>query len=119
MDKYGVKEPEKYLENEITKFVQGEKLTDVDLQRLDSKLKKIYQIKRANQHLKSTLSQSLMSKKTNLNKSQPDLLPKIQEQKNPNLNSTINQNMRVFNTSIKQKFKLFKIIFNIWIASMQ
>ena len=103
MDKYGVKEPEKYLENEITKFVQGEKLTDVDLQRLDSKLKKIYQIKRANQHLKSTLSQSLMSKRTNLNKSQPDLLPKIQEQKNPNLNSTLNQTLNQEQTQNLQR----------------
>ena len=103
MDKYGVKEPEKYLENEITKFVQGEKLTDMDLQRLDSRLKKIYQAKRANQHLKSTLSQSLMSKRTNLNKSQPDLLPKIQEQKNPNLNSTLNQTLNQEQTQNLQR----------------
>ena len=90
MNKYGLKEPEPRLESEVTKFLQGEKLTDVDLQRFDAKLKKILQIRGENQNLKSTLTRSLLEKK-NLNKSQPDLLPKIQEQKNPTLNSTLNQ----------------------------
>ena len=90
MNKYGLKEPEPRLESEVTKFLQGEKLTDVDLQRFDAKLKKIFQIRGENQNLKSTLTRSLLEKK-NLNKSQPDLLPKIQEQKNPTLNSTLNQ----------------------------
>ena len=92
MNKYGLKEPEPRLESEVTKFLQGEKLTDVDLQRFDAKLKKIYQIRGENQNLKSTLTRSLLEKK-NLNKSQPDLLPKIQEQKNPALNSTLNQTL--------------------------
>ena len=92
MNKYGLKEPEPRLESEVTKFLQGEKLTDVDLQRFDAKLKKIFQIRGENQNLKSTLTRSLLEKK-NLNKSQPDLLPKIQEQKNPALNSTLNQTL--------------------------
>ena len=92
MNKYGLKEPEPRLEGEVTKFLQGEKLTDVDLQRFDAKLKKMFQIRGDNQNLKSTLTRSLLEKK-NLNKSQPDLLPKIQEQKNPVLNSTLNQTL--------------------------
>jgi len=92
MNKYGLKEPEPRLEGEVTKFLQGEKLTDVDLQRFDAKLKKMFQIRGDNQNLKSTLTKSLLEKK-NLNKSQPDLLPKIQEQKNPILNSTLNQTL--------------------------
>ncbi len=91
MNKYGLKEPEPRLEGEVTKFLQGEKLTDVDLQRFDSKLKRMFQTRRDNQNLKSTLTRTFLEKK-NLNKSQPDLLPKIQEQKNPILNSTLNQN---------------------------
>ncbi len=91
MNKYGLREPEPRLESEVTKFLQGEKLTDVDLQRFDSKLKKMFQTRRDNQNLKSTLSRTFLEKK-NLNKSQPDLLPKIKEQKNPILNSTLNQN---------------------------
>ena len=92
MNKYGLKEPEPRLESEVTKFLQGEKLTDVDLQRFDAKLKKIFQIRGENQNLKSTLTRSLLEKK-NLNKSQPDLLPKIQEQKKQALNSTLNQTL--------------------------
>ncbi len=41
MKKYGIKNPELILENEITKFLLGEKLTDSDLKNLDVKLKKI------------------------------------------------------------------------------
>ena len=93
MKKYGIDEHEQTLENEITKFIQAEKLTDVDLQRLDAKLSRMFKIRRQNQHLKSTLSKSLLEKKTNLNKSQPDFLPKIQEQKKPNLDTTLNQTL--------------------------
>ena len=92
MQKYGISQSEPILESEINKFLQSEKLTDVDLQRLDAKLKKIFQNKRKNQLLKSTLSKTLLDQK-NLNKSQPDLLPIIQDQKNPNLSSTLNQNL--------------------------
>ena len=80
MQKYGINKPDQILESEITKFLQGEKLTDIDLQRLDAKLKKIFQSKRKNQLLKSTLTQSLLEKNQNLNKSQPDLLTRIQDQ---------------------------------------
>ena len=93
MKKYGIDEHDQTLENEITKFIQAEKLTDVDLQRLDAKLSRMFKIRRQNQHLKSTLSKSLLEKKTNLNKSQPDFLPKIQEQKKPNLDTTLNQTL--------------------------
>ena len=41
MKKYGIKNPEAILEEEISKFLMGEKLTDGDLKNLDSKLKKI------------------------------------------------------------------------------
>lgn len=41
MKKYGIKNPEAILEEEISKFLMGEKLTDGDLKNLDVKLKKI------------------------------------------------------------------------------
>ncbi len=91
MSKYGINENDQQLETEINKFLQGEKLTDIDLQRLDTRIKTIFRIKKSNQHLKTTLTNSLLNKRTNLNKSQPDLLPKIQDQNNYNLGSTINQ----------------------------
>ena len=106
MQKYGLNQPDQILDREITQFLQGEKLTDVDLQRLDAKLKKIFKDKRNNQQLKSTLSQSLLERNTNLNKSQPDLLPRIQDQKNKNLNSTLNQDEHYNKIEIKKERKL-------------
>ena len=106
MQKYGLNQPDQILDRDITQFLQGEKLTDVDLQRLDAKLKKIFKDKRNNQQLKSTLSQSLLERNTNLNKSQPDLLPRIQDQKNKNLNSTLNQNEHYNKIEIKKERKL-------------
>ena len=106
MQKYGLNQPDQVLDREITQFLQGEKLTDVDLQRLDAKLKKIFKDKRNNQQLKSTLSQSFLERNTNLNKSQPDLLPRIQDQKNKNLNSTLNQNEHYNKIEIKKERKL-------------
>ena len=93
MQKYGLNQPDQVLEKEITQFLQGEKLNDVDLQRLDAKIKRIFQNRKSNQQLKSTLTQSLLDRNSNLNKSQPDLLPRIQDQNNNNLSSTINQNV--------------------------
>ena len=51
MKKYGIKNPEKILEEEITKFLQGEKLTDVDLRRLDIKIKKLLKEKQTKDNL--------------------------------------------------------------------
>ena len=58
MQKYGVKNPEKILEEEITKFLQGEKLTDADLKRLDIKVKNLLKKKASKEALKNTLLQS-------------------------------------------------------------
>ena len=97
MNKFGLNQPDQTLDNEVTKFIQAEKLTDKDLQRLDAKLKTIYETRKRKQNLKSTLTQSLLEKNNNLNvnKSQPDLLPQIQEQKQiqENNTNTINQNI--------------------------
>ena len=46
MDKYGLKQPDQTLENEVTQFIQTEKLTDRDLQRLDAKLRAIFDARR-------------------------------------------------------------------------
>ena len=59
MQKYGVKNPEKVLEDEIGKFVQGERLNDIDLIRLDAKLQTLLKKKNSKSVLKNTLSQSL------------------------------------------------------------
>jgi hypothetical protein len=92
-NKYGINENDQVLETEVTKFLQGEKLTDIDLQRLDNRIKTLFEYKKNKQHLKTTLTHSLLTNNGNLNKSQPDLLPQIQAPSNCNLDSTINQNL--------------------------
>ena len=55
MTKYNIKNKD-YLENEITNFLQGEKLNDADLQRLDNKIKKYLSTSKANQTLTNELN---------------------------------------------------------------
>ena len=93
MDKFGLKERDKILEFEVNKFLQAEKLTDRDLQRLDAKLRLIFENRRKKQILKSNLSQSMLGKSTNLNKSQQNIFPQTQNRENPELINTLNQNI--------------------------
>ena len=59
MQKYGIKNPEELLEEEITKFLQGEKLTDADLRKLDAKVKSLLKDKADKENLKNSLTKSL------------------------------------------------------------
>ena len=93
MQKYGIKHPEELLEGEITKFLQGEKLTDADLKRLDAKVKKLLQERAAKEKLKSTLTQSLQE--NTLQKTQSDENMTNRKCGNISLNDeTINQNFQ-------------------------
>jgi len=69
MQKYKIKNFEKALEDEITKFLQGEKLNDQDLKRLDIKIRGLLKEKATKDRLKEKLTQSLQNKN--------DILPKI------------------------------------------
>jgi hypothetical protein len=55
MKKYGVKNPERLLEQEISKFLQGEKLTDNDLKRLDDRIKSLLEEKCSQETLRHNL----------------------------------------------------------------
>ena len=70
MQKYKIKNFEKALEDEITKFLQGEKLNDQDLKRLDIKIRGLLKEKATKDRLKEKLTQSLQNKN--------DVLPKIE-----------------------------------------
>lgn len=70
MQKYKIKNFEKALEDEITKFLQGEKLNDQDLKRLDIKIRGLLKEKATKDRLKEKLTQSLQNKN--------DILPKIE-----------------------------------------
>ena len=78
MQKYGIKNPESILEDEITKFLQGEKLTDMDLKRLDVKLKSLLKKKSSKETLKNSLAKRLREITPNSN---PVILPKIENKK--------------------------------------
>jgi hypothetical protein len=56
MKKYGINNPEKILQDEISKFLEGEKLTDADLKRLDEKLKKMLADKESSDTLRKNLT---------------------------------------------------------------
>ena len=76
MQKYGIKNADEILEEEIGKFLQGEKLTDQDLKRLDIKIKKILKEKATKERLKEKLTQSLQG--INTINSNNEILPKIE-----------------------------------------
>ncbi|MCQ2817979.1 MAG: hypothetical protein MJ252_12005 [archaeon] len=72
MKKYGINHPEKILEDEITKFLQGEKLNDADLQRLDAKIHRLLLEKKNKEDLKSTLTQNMQPGQTGpINEGEP------------------------------------------------
>ena len=71
MQKYGIKNADVILEEEIGKFLQGEKLNDKDLKRLDVKIKKLLREKVSKDKLKEKLTQSLQGINTE------EILPKI------------------------------------------
>ena len=75
MQKYKIKNYEKALEDEITKFLQGEKLTDQDLKRLDIKIKQLLKEQATKERLKEKLTQSMQGGTLHQN----DILPKIKE----------------------------------------
>ena len=55
MEKYGIKSNDQEIENEISVFIQKEKLNDVDLKRLDNKIRRILRKNSAKNILKSNL----------------------------------------------------------------
>ena len=71
MQKYGIKNADVILEEEIGKFLQGEKLNDKDLKRLEVKIKKLLREKVSKDKLKQKLTQSLQGINTE------EILPKI------------------------------------------
>ena len=88
--KYKIDNHDQIIDNEITKFVQGEQLSDKDLQNLDNKIEKILTTRRT--HIRAKHNNSLSDKNVNLNKSQENLPPINQNQIIPNQDSTLNQN---------------------------
>ena len=94
MLKYGIKNADEILEEEISKFLQGEKLTDQDLKRLDAKIKRLLKEKASKDRLKQKLTQSLQGMTSD------DILPKINNRNTIDTNtiSNMNQKPKILNT---------------------
>ena len=87
IEKYNINFPDKTIENEVTKFVQGEKLTDKDLQRLNIKIQRLVRNTSANNILEQT-----MAKKINPQVSPQrteDIMTELNNNNNNNLNNTL------------------------------
>ena len=125
MQKYGIKHPEELLEEEITKFLQGEKLTDADLKKLDAKVRNLLKDKADKENLKNSLTKSLQesSIKPNLNindnntlnlnrgRSQQKILPTepgINTLQQPNVSSSYNPMYTNHSTSKSYSKRVYK-----------
>ena len=93
-EKYKINYHDQIIENEISKFVQKEKLNDVDLQRLDNKIKRMLRNNSAKNILKTNLTKNLQQPKNenelaNINeKKEQQEYPLIPQD---NINNTLNK----------------------------
>ena len=96
--KYNIGKDKYLIEGEITKFLQQEKLNDVDLQRLDARIKRIISENVSQRNLKSNLTKSLNYNQQPENEQNQNLNSNLQEEESiypanyqPPAESTLNQ----------------------------
>lgn len=77
MKKYGITKPETILNKEISKFLEGERLTENDLKQLDQKINKILSDKTETENLK----QNLLGGTANVVTSEDLILPELKDNK--------------------------------------
>ena len=87
--KYGIIHPEKNLEDEISKFVQGGKLTDLELKKLEEKIRKLLREKKLNNSYQANLTEGNFYSGQNL---------KNENFQNENLKHIPNKTITEFNT---------------------
>ena len=99
--KYNLGKNKYLIEDEITKFLQQEKLNDVDLQRLDTKIKRIISQDISQKNLKKSLTQNLNYNQPIENDKEKDFNPNLTQEENispsnyqPPIDSTLNQNIQ-------------------------
>lgn len=63
MNKYGIKKPQKFLEEEISKFSKGEKLKKIDLQKINTKMKEILNMQKGKKKILKSPSTILSDNK--------------------------------------------------------
>jgi hypothetical protein len=107
MKKYGIRNPEIYLEDEIKKFLEGEKLTDMDLKNLDEKIRRLINNSNAHDVLKRDLSNEPQNFQNSNNYSELNKNVYLPELNNDNMSvkSKVSKKSFVSNKSNKVKTK--------------
>lgn len=108
MKKYGIKNPEILLEEEIKRFLEGEKLTDIDLRQLDEKIRRLLNNSNAHDTLRRDLSndqQQNYQSTNNYNNSEANNNVYLPELNNDNMSvrSKVSRKSNRSNKSIKEK----------------
>ena len=96
------------IDNEITKFLQQEKLNDVDLQHLDNKIKNIISENESKTNLKNTLTNNLQSTQPQINKIEEEsIYPKNYQppQTSKPIRGNSQTQIRPKTSRIKKKYK--------------
>ena len=91
MKKYKLKSPDQSIDNEISKFVLGDKLSDKDLQNLDVKIDKILSSINSCTNHRSQLIKKISKNNIIINQSQQSLPPIQQNKIETKIESSINQ----------------------------
>jgi len=94
IQKYNIKNPQEFLDLIITQFIQGEKLNDIDLKRLDLKIRRLNQEFNAKNALKTDL-ENIYTKPV---QTEVNTLSEININQNANSNNNSNNNI-IYNFS--------------------
>ena len=95
MQKYNIKDPNEFLDLVLTQFIQGERLNDIDLKKLDLKICRLNkEFKNKSQNRNKLENYSTMPLKTEININHihnNDLLNNLREEKNIKIKNKANQ----------------------------
>ena len=95
MQKYNIKDPNEFLDLVLTQFIQGERLNDIDLKKLDLKICRLNkEFNNKNQNRNKLENYSTMPLKTEININHihnNDLLNNLREEKNIKIKNKANQ----------------------------
>ena len=95
MQKYNIKDPNEFLDLVLTQFIQGERLNDIDLKKLDLKICRLNkEFNNKNQNRNKLENYSTMPLKTDININHihnNDLLNNLREEKNIKIKNKANQ----------------------------
>ena len=90
--KYGIIKPEKKIENEIIKFVEGDKLSNEDLTKLENKIKNLLEEQKLHKRNLSQINIENINTINNINKINQNSMPNIINNKKLTMSLDLNNN---------------------------